>query len=352
MFYAWLGFSLYERDRIRDSYDFLLKALDLGEKIHDQQVVGYACTWLAWTCPLLGLLDEAVKFGERGHEIARSLPADHYLYFKSLGGIGFARSWMGDGKRAIEAGEVLLDYGRKHSNIRSMVMGHYITGLGHNATGDSASAIKSLERAIQVSADPLYSLFPRLILGMAYLFDGQFQEAEDAFEEVLTFSRNFGTEILGSWAYACLGVVAIVKGHMSHGLKMLEESIRASKENESILLYSFCESLPWTVYLQIVQGEGERSLSTMFRNIGFLVKNVPFAGKKAEDHFNKATEVAKEIGAKGFQGLACLNLGLLHKAKKRTEQAQKCITEAVQLFEQCEAEAYLKQAKEALASLG
>jgi len=90
----------------------------------------------------------------------------------------------------------------------------------------------------------------------------------------------------------------------------------------------------------------------MFRNIGFLVKNVPFAGKKAEDHFNKATEVAKEIGAKGFQGLAYLNLGLLHKAKKRTGQAQKCITEAVQLFEQCKAETSLKQAKEALASLG
>jgi len=124
MFYAWLGFSLFSRERLRDSYDYLLKALDLGEEIHDQQVVGNACTWLAYTCSLLGLLNEAVKFGERGHEIARSLPSDHYLYFKSLAGIGFAYGWMGDGKRAIEIGEVLLDYGRKDSNIRSMVMGH------------------------------------------------------------------------------------------------------------------------------------------------------------------------------------------------------------------------------------
>ena len=352
MFYAWLGFSLWTRDRIRDSYDYLLKALDLGEKIHDQEVVGYACMWLAWTCSVLGLLDEAVKFGERGHEIAKSIPGDHYLYFKSLGGIGFARSFMGDGKGAIEGGKVLLDYGRKHSNIRSMVMGHYITGLGHRGTGDNPSAIKYFERAIQVSADPFYSHFPRLDLGITYLLDGQFQEAEDALKEVLTFSRNFGTEGPGSMAYACLGVVTIFKGHMSNGLKMLEESIRSSKENESKYLYSFYEILLGMVYLQIVQGEGERSLSTMFKNIGFLVKNVPFAGKKAEDHFNKAIEVAKEIGAKNFQGLACLNLGLLHKAKKRTEQARKCITEAVQLFEQCEAEAYLKQAKEALASTG
>jgi tetratricopeptide (TPR) repeat protein len=233
-----------------------------------------------------------------------------------------------------------------------MVMGHYITGLGHRATGDNPSSIKSLERAIQVSADPFYSHFPRLDLGITYLLDGQFQEAENALKEVLTFSRNFGTEGPGSMAYACLGVVTIFKSHMSHGLKMLEESIRSSKENESKYLYSFYEILLGMVYLQIVQGEGERSLSTMFKNIGFLVKNVPFAGKKAEDHFTKAIEVAKEIGAKNLQGLASLNLGLLHKAKKRTEQARKCITEAIQLCEQCEAEAYLKQAKEALASTG
>ena len=352
MLYAWLGFSLTVRDRLMDSYDYLLKALDLGEEIHDQQVEGYACTWLAWTCALLGLLDKAVEFGERGHEIARSLPTDHYLYFKSLGGIGCARGWMGDGKRAIKAGEVLLDYGRKHSNIRSMVMGHYITGLGHFATGDRASAIKSFEKAIQVSADPFYSHFPRLSLGMSYLLDGRFQEAEDALDEVLTFSRNFGTEGFGSFAYAGLGMVSIVKGHMNHGLKMLEKIIRSSKENEGKYSYSLYKIFLGTVYLQIVQGEGELSLSTMFKNIGFMVKNVPFAGKKAEDHFNKAIEVAKEIGAKALQGLACLNLGLLHKAKKRTEQARKCMTEAVQLFEQCEAETSLKQAKEALASLG
>ncbi len=33
-------------------------------------------------------------------------------------------------------------------------------------------------------------------------------------------------------------------------------------------------------------------------HIGFLVRNVPFAGKKAEDHFNKVIEISREIGAK------------------------------------------------------
>ena len=135
-------------------------------------------------------------------------------------------------------------------------------------------------------------------------------------------------------------------------------------------MYALSEFSLGMVYSQIVEGAGPRSmrtksgkaqkgvrsiprvsLSTMAKNIGFLIKNVPFASKKAEKHFNRAIELAKEIGMKGTMGMAYLDLGLLHKTKKRTEQARRCISEAIQLFEQCEAEFYLKQAREALASL-
>ena len=81
------------------------------------------------------------------------------------------------------------------------------------------------------------------------------------------------------------------------------------------------------------------------------MKNVPFASRKAEGHYKKVIEVAEEMGAKIVMGSAYLDLGLLHKAKKRKEQANKCLSEAVKLFEQCEADVYLKQANEALESL-
>jgi tetratricopeptide (TPR) repeat protein len=90
------------------------------------------------------------------------------------------------------------------------------------------------------------------------------------------------------------------------------------------------------------------SLSTLAKNLGFFIKNIPFAGKKAESHFKKAIDVAKEIGAKGILAQAHLDLGLLHKAKGRSDRARDCISKAIELFEQCEAEVYLKQAKEAL----
>jgi hypothetical protein len=89
----------------------------------------------------------------------------------------------------------------------------------------------------------------------------------------------------------------------------------------------------------------------MVKNIGFILRNVPYAAAKAEEHLNKAIQVAREIGAKGILGQAYFDLGLLHKTKGRTERARECITESIQIFEQCESEARRKLAKETLASL-
>jgi hypothetical protein len=46
MFYAWLGFILQLRWEIVDSYRYLRKALNIGGKMNNQDVIGYACLWL------------------------------------------------------------------------------------------------------------------------------------------------------------------------------------------------------------------------------------------------------------------------------------------------------------------
>jgi tetratricopeptide (TPR) repeat protein len=351
MFYVWYGFSLYCRDRDEDSYRYLLKALKLGEEIGNEQLIGYACTWIVWTCAELGLLDEAIRFGERAQEIANHLLSDHYLYFKSLGGIGYTYYHKGDRKRAAEVGKAILDYGQRHSNIRSMVMGHFVTGLSYVLDHNFLSAIEAGKKAVQTAADPFYSQFPRYLLGAGYAQNGQYQEAGEALEEVASFSRDFGCELLGTPTHAMLGMLSIAKGQMNQGLSMVEKTLRTTLESHRRCWYSIFELRLGQVYLQIVNKSAPVSLSTMVKNIGFILRNVPSAATKAEEHFKKAIRVSKEIGAKMVLGEAYLDLGLLHKAKGRTEQVRECITESIQIFEQCEAEVRLKQAKEALASL-
>ena len=103
--------------------------------------------------------------------------------------------------------------------------------------------------------------------------------------------------------------------------------------------------------MQIAQGGEKPNLSFLIKNFGFLIKNAPRADRKAEAHFYKAIDQAKEIGDNGLLGQAYFNLGLLHKAKKRVDKAKECLSEATKIFEETEAEGFLIQAKEVLESL-
>jgi tetratricopeptide (TPR) repeat protein len=190
-----------------------------------------------------------------------------------------------------------------------------------------------------------------LLIGVSCLLKGQLQEAEEALQEVVSFCQNLSCGVFQPVGSACLGVPLIAKGNMREGLGMIEDGLRSLLDNDRKYFYSMGECILGKVFLNIAERAEPMSITAMAKNIGFLVKNVPFASKKAEEHFNRAIEVAKEIGAKGTMGVAYLDLGLLHRTKGKTEQARECISKAIHIFEQTEAEGYLKQAKEALTSL-
>jgi class 3 adenylate cyclase/tetratricopeptide (TPR) repeat protein len=350
-FNAWLGFSLFNRDRVNDSYQYLTEALKIFEEIKDDRSTGYICSWLTWTCGWMGLLDEAIHYGERAQKIYKSAKSDPYIYYKSLMGLAFVYWFKGQIRKVFEAGKKLLDFGYKNSNIRSIFGGHAFIGHSYSLDGDFARAIEGLKKAIQVSADPYYSQVARFQLGLNYISNNQYEAAEEALCDVIKFDKKFGIEIIGTSARIYLGIVLLAKGQMSQGLKILKEGQKVFSENQEMSSYALYEYIVGKIYMQFVEKSAPISLKTMAKNIGFLIKNLPFASRVAEEHFNKAIEIAKEIGAWGILGQTYFDLGLLHKLNKRTKHARECISEAIKIFEECETNLLLKKAKDALVSL-
>lgn len=132
---------------------------------------------------------------------------------------------------------------------------------------------------------------------------------------------------------------------------MAEELIGWHEENENKwrLAYHLCWSA--NVYLKMAQRKGSTDLQFLARNLGFIMRNILAAGRKAEEYLNKSAEVARQIGAMGLLGQASLGLGVLYKARGKTYEAGKYISEAIEVFEKCGAEGYLKQAREEFASM-
>lgn len=354
MFYACLGFTLYwGQEKLRESYELLQKAYEVGEKIGDERVKGYAATWLTWVCADLGQFDQGIHFGQTAQAIAARLPSDQYLYFKSLAGIGHNYWQMGEGKKGLEIGKTLQMYGKRHSNVRSIVTGHIVEAAGYFASGDFHLAIKCSKDGIEGAADPFYDQWAKIALGISFVFQTiKFAESEELFEEVLSYSRESGCNYLKTMADLFMGVLLIAKGNMSRGFRIIEEVRASCLEKERKTLYGVTEYILGRIYLQIAERKKPLSLITLAKNIRFLLINAPLADKKAEYHLLKAIENAKEIGAKSILGQAYLDLGLLQQNKGRMDEARKLIADSVALFEACGANAFLKIAQEALLSLG
>jgi class 3 adenylate cyclase/tetratricopeptide (TPR) repeat protein len=350
MYYALLGLALYQTGKVKESYQYLRNALKIGEEIDDPMVIGYACTWLVWNCPELGLFEEALCFGKRAKKISTQSGADAYLFFNSLGGMGLAHWYLGEKKNTLEIGQALLDYSHANANIRGLVLGHFAIGCGYLIDGDTHLAGESFKRAVEASVDPWYTQFPKMLLAFTYILNEKFPEAEDALEEVLSHSRQFGTEIIQTPALTMRGILLIAKGQLSKGLRMIENAQQEDLRKGRKYAVAIEELFLGKIYQQISAG-GQINFS-MVRNIGFLAKNIPVAGRKAEEHFTRSILSAKEIGAKSILGQACLDLGILYKAKGKPDIARKYISEAIAVLRQCNATTFLRQANETIETLG
>ena len=155
---------------------------------------------------------------------------------------------------------------------------------------------------------------------------------------------------MSEFANMILSTILIANGNIKQGFRKFKETQEILKKNHMKNFYAQSESILGVVYTQFITGPSP-GFSTLAKNIGSIVKIAPFADRKAEAHFHKAIEIQREVGAKGNLGHALLSLGRLHKAKKRIEKARECFSEAVSIFQECDAHVYLKQALEELTSL-
>jgi class 3 adenylate cyclase/tetratricopeptide (TPR) repeat protein len=351
MFYSWLGLALWGGGDYRGSYQILLKALGLGEDVKSGKVIGYSCAWLSRSCLDLGLLEDAVVFGNRALEITRSLRSDKELFRYSVFGLGYAYYFRGECRKAHELGQLLLDYGQTQADMRMTAMGYIIIGMGRFVSGDLMSANEYFQKAVQRSIDPLLACIGKLLIGYSYLGNDQVSKAEETLEDVMRFCSTGGFEFVRTVAHGFQGLVLIAKGDLTKGLNIAEDVRKAFHEQGNKYRYALFNYLLGKVYSSINQRKGTRRLSFLVHNFGILIRSVLISSKKAEEYLNIAIAVAEEIGAKGLLGQAYLELGALYKAKRKTAQARKYISKAINVFQQCEAEEYLKQARDTLASL-
>jgi class 3 adenylate cyclase/tetratricopeptide (TPR) repeat protein len=350
-YYAWLGHATFwEGARLEESYRYLHKALELGERTGDRQVMAYACGFLIKTCAEMGNLEEAVVFEKRTQEMMELFPNDAFLYMTYYSGKGYVGWFSGDKHKLYDSAKGLSDYGLKKASLRCQMVGNMLMGFWHFVDLDMEPAVDYCQKVI-AWGDPYHAMIARLLLGMFYVHMREFANAAQLLRQVIEYSEEEHTEYLKTLANLHLGVTMAAQGNLREGTRLVESVSQEFLKFQRHLFYCLSESILGNLYLQILQRSGRKSLSFFIKNLGFLMRNFPVAGKKAQNHLTKAIQVAKQTGAKGFLGQPYLLLGLLYKCKKQKEKARQYLWEAAAVFKDCELEAYLQRTTELLDSL-
>ena len=348
MFHVWLGMSLWGRENFEASYHYLHRALDGDGIPPDRRVSGYAHTWLAWTCVELGLIHEALTHGEKARQLSLNRERENCPYFQSWDSDGYAYWALGANRKIRTLGTTLLEHGEKTSSLRCITWGHTLEAWSHMADGDFSSAIRCSEKALQVSADPLYTHFPRLCLGMSYLASGNYEEAKEPLMVVSRFAEEVGCTYLGTPARCFLGAVLMAEGHFRQGWKMIAGAQRWWLTNGAHWRYAFAELLSGELFSALACSTAPIKLFSLVRNLGFLLLNLPFAERKAVHHYCRAIDAAHKVGAEAMEGQAYLGLGYLYRGKGKRNQALHCFASAMELFKRCGAKTFLRKAEEGL----
>jgi tetratricopeptide (TPR) repeat protein len=340
-----------------------------------------------WAYIAFGRYEEALEDGNEALRVADEF-SDNSLISFAAWHISMAYHWKGDPVQAVKYAELAV---RKAPTPADKIWAQGMLGFAGCRAGQLSQGIENLVKAVSVSGAQRFrwgEVGYRVCLGEGYYLAGEYEKASQTLKESLNLAERLGMQWFIGVAHSLLGqailktdptraayhfeksiaslqktnadptlieflrgILMLTRGNLRQGVKIVEDLSEVFLEKGSIWHYVEVEYMLGKIYLQMVIGAGPKTFTFLAKNIAFLIQSFPRASEKAEYHLIKAIETAKEIGAKLILGQAYHDLGLLHKAKKRSKKAKACISEAIQVFKQCKAEVYLKQANEALESL-
>ena len=308
-FYVWLSVSLFNTGRVKESYGVSLKALEMCQ-YGSNTAIGMGYANIIWCCAELKLLEQGIQYGEEVLALRDDL--EPMYFFLSLGGLGMIYIFKGDSQKNFELGRILVEFGESNSDLRSTVVGYICTSYGHYSAGDFAEAAAWSNKAVELSNDPIFSVWPKLVLANFFIQSEKFQEADEILREIIPFCQHLGMDYIVDWAQSLYGVVLMAKSQYSQGMHMVTEAVRVfTKDGRFVSLY-FLEFALAEIYFQMATRRPRLGLWTIFKNLGFILKEVPFARRKAETYLRKIIQGGQEIDARGFmQSHAAHNLELL-----------------------------------------
>jgi tetratricopeptide (TPR) repeat protein len=335
---------------------YLDRALALAREINDEGAVGHASMVLAayhvfWQPPSPEARETVFRLAEQAFEIGKRID-DNWLTAEALAIHAYSaliNGKPGEGRKQVQR---LLELSRTDENPYARQLGLFNLALIDNYNNAPEEAIQKIDETLRIGLSPLYRSLANACKGAALAMAGQ----SGAAYELLQKTRQEAVDKDQLFVFIAMdynyGVAQILNGDIAKGVRWIEKSMRwFSGLGLTPFITTIGHLTLGEVYLSMVLGDEKPSLQIVLKNLGFILRTMPFATAKARHHLEEAERGSRMNDAPGLLAWSLMDLGLLAQAKKHPAEARTYLEEAIQVAETVDAFATAEKSKAALEGL-
>jgi tetratricopeptide (TPR) repeat protein len=239
--------------------------------------------------------------------------------------------------------------------------------------GEFAEGIAHGRRGLHIAEtlDHPYSMILACIeLAWLHGVKGELGHAERLLERGLALSRDWNVSVLSARISWWLGYVYARSERVADGLSLLQEALRTYESMGLVMYHSlvlvhigeayvlsgrFQDALVYAQRaLTLARERGERGYEAWaLRLLGEIASHPdPPDAERAEDHYQQALALAKELGMHPLLAQCHLGLGGLYRRAGKRQQAQKHLQAATKMFRDMDMQFWLDKAELEMKELG
>lgn len=319
--------SLQDAAYISESFDYAEKALSIGERADDPQIIGRAYLSLAQLNQKVSRKALAIEYFEKSIPYLEraSDSASMYTACSSLGQIYTNKSDYKNAYSYFNKAKDYVDTFADHSKLAELAKNF---GNIYQSVGDYSKALESFEKSLSYAKESQDSTFMAYAIGSignVYAEWSLYNNAIDFFERALKLLDNTNNSRGKAIAYINMANALEKMGLYDSAL------VVAQKSADIFITYSMTEDIP-DALVQIAQVHISRK---DFADAAIMLQ--------------KALDIAKDVDIPAQMGAIYLTYGNLQKAKKDFEGAISFYKKSVGFFDQTDDKFDNKQVYELIA---
>ncbi len=333
----------------------LERALVMAQDIGDTSAQAHASAGLAWYYGFVAEYSPANRAalrenGERAFELGRD-GKDFWLAAKGLYAMSIGVLIEGNPGGSRDLAQRLLVYSRTTEHPWPRAMGVDLLCGIDLVTEDFQSALVRNEESLHSINDPIAQQIFGMRKAAALTGLGRAREGCELFVKFRSELIQNRFILALSFMDYLYGVAQVLDGNFAQGIRFIKESRKQIMRWGNPRLAEFEDFFLGQIYLALALGEEKPSAGVIFKNLGFLIWNLPQAARKAEHHLRAAEYIFRQQNAPSFIAQALVGLGLLAVKRKRHDEAREIFQEARELAASVEGMAIVEVADKQLVSL-